>query len=59
MNTHVGRWKSKYNEVQKVLDALPESGDQTVEAQVCDKKSLTVSENQSQDFEENKDGEKP
>ena len=55
MNTHIARWKSKYEAVQKVIDGLPESRDPTAEAQAGDKKSLTVSDNQSQDDEEIKD----
>ena len=58
MNTHVARWKKQYEAVQKVIDGLPESRDPTAEAQAGDKKSLTVSDNQSQDDEEIKDGEK-
>ena len=59
MNTHIARWKTKYNEVQKVLDALPESRDPTNEAQAGEKKSRTISDNQSQDYEESKDAEQP
>ena len=59
MNTHVARWKRQYEAVQKVIDALPESRDLTAEAQAGDKKSLTVSDNQSQDNEENKGEDKP
>ena len=58
MNTHVARWKKQYEAVQKVIDGLPESRDPTTEAQAGDKKSLTISDNQSQDDEEIKDGEK-
>ena len=58
MNTHVARWKKQYEAVQKVIDGLPESRDPTAEAQAGDKKSLTISDNQSQDDEEIKDGEK-
>ena len=59
MNTHVARWKRQYEAVQKAIDALPESRDLTAEAQAGDKKSLTVSDNQSQDYEEIKHGEIP
>ena len=31
MNTHICRWKKQYEAVQKVIDALPESRDQTAE----------------------------
>ena len=57
MNTHVARWKKQFEAVQKVIDALPDSRDHTSEMQVGDKKSLTLSDNQSQDFEEVKHGE--
>ena len=57
MNTHIARWKNKIDEVQKVIDALPESHDHTSEIPAGDKKSLTISDNQSQNDEEFK-GEK-
>ena len=59
MNTHVARWKKQFEAVQKVIDDLPDSRDHTSEMQVGDKKSLTLSDNQSQDFEEVKHGEIP
>ena len=59
MNTHVARWKKQFETVQKVIDALPESRDHTSEIQAGDKKSLTLSDNQSHDFEEIKHGETP
>ena len=40
--------------MQKVLDALPESNDQTVELQGEEKSPKTVSDNMSQEGEENK-----
>jgi len=54
MNTHIARWKLKTEAVQKVIDAMPESRDQTTEAQVDDKKSKTLSENSNHEEEENK-----
>ena len=39
MNTHVNRWSKQYEAVQKVIDALPESLDHTVEMQAGDKKT--------------------
>ena len=59
MNTHVARWKKQYEIVQNVIDALPESRDHTSEMQAGDKKSLTLSDNHSHDFEEIKHGETP
>ena len=59
MNTHVARWKKQFETVQKVIDALPESRDHTSEMQAGDKKSLTLSDNHSHDFEEIKHGETP
>ena len=59
MNTHVARWKKQYETVQNVIDALPESRDHTSEMQAGDKKSLTLSDNHSHDFEEIKHGETP
>ena len=54
MNTHIKRWMLKTEAVQKVIDALPESHDHTAEAQAEGKRSKTVSENSSQEDEENK-----
>ena len=59
MNTHIARWKKNTVEVQKVIDALPESHDHTAEMPVGDKKSLTLSDNQSQEYEEVKGEETP
>ena len=52
MNTHIARWKTQIDEVQKVLDALPESHDHTSEMPAGDKKSLTLSDHMSQNYEE-------
>ena len=57
MNTHIARWKKQYDAVQKVIDALPESRDHTDEKQAEDKRSKTVSDNLSQEDEENIDEE--
>ena len=54
MNTHIARWKKKYDDVQKKIDALPESRDHTAEMQEAEQKSKTLSDNASQDFEEGK-----
>ena len=59
MNTYIHKWKCKFDEVQKVIDALPESADQTVDIQADDKKSLTVSDNMSQLEEEKNDQKVP
>ena len=59
MNTHINRWKTKYDAVQKVIDGLPESRDHTAEGQAGDKRSLTLSDNLSQHDEEIKHGETP
>ena len=47
MNTHIARWKKKYDEVQKKIDALPESRDHTAEMQEAEQKSKTLSDNAS------------
>ena len=57
MNTYIARWKTKYGDVQTVIDALPESHDHTSEIPACDIKSLTISDNMSQNDEEIKDQE--
>ena len=52
MNTHIARWKTQIDEVQKVLDALPETRDHSADVQAGDKKSLTLSDHMSQNYEE-------
>ena len=59
MNNHIYKWKNKYDQVQKAIDVLPESRDNTAEMQVDDKKSLTLSENSCQNFEETKHEKNP
>ena len=59
MNNHIYKWKFKYDQVQKAIDALPESHDNTAEMQAGDKKSMTLSDNLSQNFEEIKNDENP
>jgi len=59
MNNHIYKWKFKYDQVQKTIDALPESRDNTAEMQAGDKKSMTLSDNLSQNFEEIKNDENP
>ena len=59
MNTHIGRWKTKTDLVQKVIDAMPESHDHTAEVQADEKRSRTLSDNFSQEDEENKVEEVP
>ena len=59
MNTHVAKWKKNHEKVQKAIDALPKSRDHTSEMQTGDKKSQTLSDNLSDDFEEIKHGEAP
>ena len=57
MNTHLNRFRKKYDEVQKVIDALPESRDATAEIADGDQKSKTLSDNQSENKEEVKNEE--
>ena len=59
MNTHVNRWKTRYDAVQKVIDAMPESHDHTAEVQADEKRSRTLSDNLSQEDEEKKDEANP
>ena len=47
MNTYVARLLAKPEILQKVIDTLPQSADDTAEQQAVDKKSLTVSDNLS------------
>ena len=47
MNTYVARILAKPDILQKVIDTLPQSADDTAEQQAVDKKSLTVSDNLS------------
>ena len=39
MNTHLSRFRKKHDEVQKVIDSLPESRDATAENPDAEKKS--------------------
>ena len=59
MNTYVARFMAKPEQVQKVIDALPQSRDQSADIQVGEKRSRTLSDNLSQNDEEIKTGEKP
>lgn len=59
MNTYVARFLTKPDQVQKVIDALPQSVDNTAEQQADDKRSRTLSDNLSQNNEESKDVEVP
>ena len=59
MNTYVARLLAKPELLQKAIDALPDAQDQSAEPQTADKKSLTLSENLSQNVEESKTGENP
>ena len=57
MNTHIGRWKKQYEAVQKVIDGLPESPEQTAELWAEGNNDKTISENSQLDQdEEKKDG---
>ena len=38
MNTHIARWKIQFDDVQKVINAMPESHDHIAEAQAEGKK---------------------
>ena len=58
MNTYVARFLAKPDQVQKVIDALPQSRDQSADLQVGEKRSRTLSDNLSQNDEEIKTGEK-
>ena len=59
MNTYVARLLAKPEQVQKVIDNLPQSRDQSAELQVAEKGLLTISDNLSPHFEEVKTEEKP
>ena len=59
MNTYVARLLAKPEQVQKVIDSLPQSVDQSAELQVAEKGSHTLSDKSSQNLEESKNGEKP
>ena len=59
MNTYVARLLAKPEQVQKVIESLPQSCDQSAELQVAEKGSLTISDNLSPHFEEVKTDEKP
>ena len=59
MNTYVSRLLAKPELLKKAIDALPDAQDQSAEPQTVDKKSLTLSDNLSQNDEEIKTGEKP
>ena len=59
MNTYVARLLAKPEQVQKVIETLPQSRDQSADLQVAEKGSLTISDNLSPHFEEIKTGEKP
>ena len=59
MNTYVARLLAKPEQVQKVIDTLPQSVDQSADLQTAEKRSRTLSDNLSQNLEESKNGEKP
>jgi DNA-directed RNA polymerase delta subunit len=59
MNSHLRRWKYQFDDVQKVVDALPESHDHTADIQADDKRSRTDTDNVSQLEEEKKDVKAP
>ena len=59
MNTYVARLLVKPEQVQKVIDTLPQSVDQSADLQTAEKRSRTLSDNLSQNLEESKNGEKP
>ena len=59
MNTYVARLLARPEQVQKVIESLPQSCDQSAELQVAEKGSRTLSDNLSQNLEESKNGEKP
>ena len=43
MNSHINRWKIKYDAVQKVIDELPPITDDTEELDLTNNRSRTVS----------------
>ena len=59
MNTYVARLLARPEQVQKVIESLPQSRDQSADLQVAEKGSLTISDNLSPHFEESKNSEKP
>ena len=59
MNTYVARLLAKPEQVQKVIESLPQSVDQSADLQAAEKISLTLSDNLSQNNEENKTEEFP
>ena len=59
MNTYVARLLARPEQVQKVIESLPQSRDQSADLQVAEKGSLTISDNLSPHFEEIKTEEKP
>ena len=59
MNTYVARLLARPEQVQKVIESLPQSRDQSADLQVAEKGSLTISDNLSPHFEEIKNDEKP
>ena len=54
MNTHIGRWKKQLDAVQKVIDSLPPTEDNTANMQADDYKSKTLSDISILYDEENK-----
>ena len=59
MNTYVARLLARPEQVQKVIESLPQSRDQSADLQVAEKGSLTISDNLSPHFEEIKTEVKP
>ena len=59
MNTYVARLLARPEQVQKVIESLPQSCDPSAELQVAEKGSRTLSDKLSQNLEESKNGEKP
>ena len=54
MNTYISRWKKNFDAVQKVIDKLPESPDQTAELAANENNDVTDSEHSNADQEEEK-----
>ena len=54
MNTYISRWKKNFDTVQKVVDKLPESPDQTAELAANENNDITDSEHSNADQEEEK-----
>jgi hypothetical protein len=55
MNTHINRWKSNHEAVQKLIDELPDAKDATDEVDQTKERGSTDTEHANDDQEEVKD----